>query len=104
MQHCENDNLILVSKRCNTKTTAGPGKNEIILPTGITKAGNDSSPVMKKIIKTADYKTNPALPALKNNLLRLLCCFEEKKPHTKQNTTYACFSKIVIWMFLSSVP
>lgn len=57
MQPHENANLILVSKRCNTKTIGGPGKNKIILPTDITKAGNDSSPVMKKITKPINYKT-----------------------------------------------
>lgn len=58
MQHHENDNLVLVSKRCNTKTIGGPGKNEIILPTDITKEGNNSSAVMKKIAKTTHYKTS----------------------------------------------
>lgn len=56
MQHHENDNLILVSKTRNTKTIGGPGKNKIILPTDITKASNDSSPVMNKITKPTHYK------------------------------------------------
>lgn len=41
MQYHENDNLILVSKTCITKTIGGPGKNEIILPKDITKKGNN---------------------------------------------------------------
>lgn len=57
MQHHGINNLILISRTCNTKPIAGPGKIEITLPTDITQAGSDSSPVMNKITKTTRDKT-----------------------------------------------